>query len=265
MRLPNTLLPQPCGFKNEIRNFLADRLDPPSVQAMESHLKQCESCRRDVETWGWIQRNCIAHREVAAESAATLKKRSCQLGRMRGSRLFSLQYFQSFCGLVLMVMAALGLRDILPLPDFPSEVARDYREIREGTLDLERYGQDPKELDQFFSRCGVPFGTRVADLRDQHYRLVGGRVHQLINRRSTLYLYRGRSGEILLCELYVGTMAELPSGGLLRESPERTFLIFRDQALSLVFWQDGNMICVLASDINFEQLLEAAQAEERMS
>jgi hypothetical protein len=86
------------------------------------------------------------------------------------------------------------------------------------TLQLERYAQDPKELDQFFSRREVPSSTRVADLRPLHWRLVGGRVHQLINRRSALYLYRGRSDEILLCEMYVGDIAELPSGGLLREN-----------------------------------------------
>jgi hypothetical protein len=168
------------------------------------------------------------------------------------------------CVVVLTVLAVLGLQH-LPLPEFPSDVAQDYRKIRDGTLDLERYVPDPKMLDKFFSSRGVPFGTRVADLQGLQYRLVGGRIHQLINRRSAMYVYRGRSGEILLCEMYVGTIAELPPGGVLRENQKQKFLIYRDRGLNLVFWQDGSMICVLASDIAPEQLLRAAQAEAMVS
>ena len=164
-----------------------------------------------------------------------------------------------------MAMAAVGFWHFLLLPDFPSEVAQDYRKIRNGTLDLERYAQDPKELDQFFSRRGVPFSTQVADLRALHYRLVGGRIHQLINRRSVLYVYQGRSGEVLLCEMFVGDMTDLPSGGVLRECQRKKFMVCRDKTISLVFWQDGEMACVLASDIDSEQLFQAALLEARAS
>lgn len=267
------MLPHPCDFKNEIVSFLEGRLDPRRRGAFQSHLGDCESCRQDLETWSWLERNCIGHRAVPAESDGTLesrraawsRKRSCRAGHMPGSRLWSPCCLQLLSGLVFAVVAVVGLRHFWPLPDFPSEVAQDYRKIRTGKLDLERYTQDPKELDRFFAGRGVPFSTRVANLRDLHYYLVGGRVHQLINRRSALYLYRGRSGEILLCEMYVGDIAELPSGGLLRENQERRFLVYRAQALNLVFWQDGSMTCVLAADLEPEQLLQAAQAEARRS
>lgn len=265
--------PHPCDFKNEIVPFLEGRIDPGKRGAIQSHLKDCESCRREVDTWGWIRRNCIGHREVPAESDATLevrrapgsRKRSCQLGHMHELTIRSTRPLRLICVLLLIAVVAMGLWRLLPLPDMPSEIARDYRSIRSGTLHLERHSQDPKELDQFFSSRGVPFRTRVADLRGLHYRLVGGRVHQVINRRSVLYVFQGRSGELLLCEMFVGEMTDLASGGVLRECQNKKFIVCSDKKINLVFWQDGEATCVLASDIDSEQLLQAALLEARAS
>lgn len=267
------MVPNPCDFKNEMFAFLEGRADPAKREVIQSHLKDCESCRRDAEAWGWIQRNCIGHREVPAESAATLedwrapgsRKRWCQLGHMHGLTIRSTRPLRLICVLLLIAVAAMGLWRLLPLPDIPSEIARDYRGIRSGTLHLERHSQDPKELDQFFSSRGMPFRTRVADLGGLHYRLVGGRVHQLINRRSVLYVFQGRSGELLLCEMFVGEMTDLASGGVVRECQNKKFIVWSDKKINLVFWQDGEATCVLASDIDSEQLLQAALLEAKAS
>ncbi|MCI0417691.1 MAG: zf-HC2 domain-containing protein [Acidobacteria bacterium] len=263
------MLPHRCHLKHQIPEFLENRLDPARHRAMEIHLEDCESCHREVETWRWIQQNCARHFETPPESrvisadcpATKRKKWPDSPSGTNTPRLLSQQWVPLLCGLLLVVTVAATLRHFLPVPNLPSEVAEDYRKIREGKLSLERYEQDAKELDRFFSMRGVPFDTKVADLRDLHYRLVGGRVHQLINRRSVLYVYQGRSGELLLCEMFVADTAALPSGGLLREGQKKKFLIYRAKLLNLVFWQDGNMMCVLASNIDSEQLLQAAELE----
>lgn len=269
------MVPNPCDFKNEIVPFLEGRTDPGKRGAIESHLKDCESCRRRVDAWEWIQRNCIGHREVSAEPDATLevrrapgsRKRSSQLSLMHKSVITSARPLRLIFVLLLLLIAAaaVGLWRLLPLPDTPSEIARDYRSIRSGTLHLERHTENPTELDEFFFMCGLPFRTRVAHLRDLRYRLVGGRVHQLINRRSVLYVYQGRSGELLLCEMFVGDMTDLARGGVLRECQNKKFIVCSDNEINLVFWQDGETTCVLASDVDSEELLQAALLEARAS
>lgn len=269
------MVPNPCDFKNEIVPFLEGRTDPEKRGAIESHLKDCESCRRRVDAWGWIQRNCIGHREVSAEPDATLevrrapgsRKRSSQLSRMHKSVIASARPLRLISVLLLLLIAAaaVGLWRLLPLPDTASEIARDYRSIRSGTLHLERHTENPTELDEFFFMRGVPFRTRVAHLRDLHYRLVGGRVHHLINRRSVLYVYRGRSSELLLCEMFVGDMTDLARRGVLRECQNKKFIVCSDNEINLIFWQDGETTCVLASDVDSEELLQAALLEARAS
>jgi hypothetical protein len=250
--------------------FLEDCLDPETRGASQSHLKDCESARREVDTWGWIQRNCIGHREVPTEPDATLeawrapgsRKRSSQLCSMHESTIRSARPLRLICVLLPIAAAAVGLWRLLPLPDTPSEIARDYRSIRSGTLHLERHAEDPTELDRpilFHTRCAVshpsdrPAGPAL--------RLMGGRVHQLINRRSVLYGYQGRSGELLLCEMFVGDMTDLARGGVLRECQNKKLIVCSDNEINLVFRQDKKAICVLPSDIDSERLLQAAVLE----
>jgi len=121
--------------------------------------------------------------------------------------------------------------------------------------------EDVKEMEKFFSAEGIPFKTRVFDLGMMNYRLQGGRVHKLITRKSAFFVYRGKGDAILVCQMYVGRVTELPAGAVQRESKGIRFYAYRLKGLTLTFWQEGAVTCVLTSDIDPEELLQLAFAK----
>jgi hypothetical protein len=121
--------------------------------------------------------------------------------------------------------------------------------------------EDVKEMEKFFSEEGIPFKTRVFDLGMMNYRLLGGRTHKLITRKSAFFVYRGKGDDILICQMYPGRVTELPAGAVQRENKGIRFYVYRVKGLTLTFWQEGAVTCVLTSDIDPEELLQLAFAK----
>jgi len=152
--------------------------------------------------------------------------------------------------------------ELLTKLELPAAVAQDYRRYKAGKLPLLLQTEDVRETEKFFSEEGITFQTRVFDLGMMNYRLVGGRVHQLINRRSALFVYRGEGNKILVCQMYPGHVTELlPAGVVRRENKGIEFYIYRINGLTVVFWQEGAVTCVLSSDINPEEVVQLAFAK----
>ena len=145
--------------------------------------------------------------------------------------------------------------------DLPAEVARDYGNYKADRLPLMLRTEDVNEMEKFFSEEGIPYRTRVFDLGMMNYRLLGGRVHKLTNRKSAFFIYRGKGDAILVCQMYPGQITELPPGAAQRVNNGIRFYVYRLKGLTLTFWQEGAVTCVLASDIDPEQLVQLAFAK----
>jgi hypothetical protein len=61
--------------------------------------------------------------------------------------------------------------------------------------------------------------------------------------------------------MYPGRISELPAGAVLRENKGTMFYVYRARNLTAVFWQEGTVTCVLASDNDPEQLVQLAFAK----
>jgi anti-sigma factor RsiW len=147
-------------------------------------------------------------------------------------------------------------------PDLPSEVASDYQNYKAGKVPLMLKTENVKEMEKFFSEEGIPYQTRVFDLGMMNYRLMGGRVHKLTTRKSAFFVYRGKGDAILVCQMYRGKVTELPAAdAVLRENKGIQFYIYRVNGLTLTFWQEGPITCVLTSEIDPEQLIQLAFAK----
>ena len=152
--------------------------------------------------------------------------------------------------------------ELLSKLELPAAVAEDYRRYKAGKLPLLLETEDVREMEKFFSEEGITFKTRVFDLGMMRYRLVGGRVNQLVNRQSSLFVYRGESNKILVCQMYRGKVTELlPAGAVRRRNKGIEFYIYRINGLTVVFWQEGSVTCVLSSDINPKEVVQLAFAK----
>jgi hypothetical protein len=143
-----------------------------------------------------------------------------------------------------------------------SAVAQDYLNYKAGKLPLMLQTGKVEEMESFFSREGIAFNTRVFDLGMMNYHLAGGRIQRLPGRQSAFFVYRGKDGRILICQMYPGLAAELPpQGANLRENDGIRFYVYRSHGLTAVFWQEGTVTCVLTSDIDPEEVVRLAFAK----
>src|SRR2546427_8170509 len=80
-------------------------------------------------------------------------------------------------------------------------------------------------------------------------------------RPSALFAYRGPEGRDLVCQMYEGRLEELPRSDDVREHNGITFQVYRAGRLTVVFWQEGAVVCVLASDAEAETVIQLAYAK----
>jgi len=240
----------PRHFKEEIQDWLDQRLDAATCDEVERHLETCAECRREFESVGW--RKQVAVR--AEESPPNLVAPAPVFWSARRKPLLA-------AAAILLAAAILAFTWFLRPPRLPELVARDYRAYQSGKLALQLATADVKEMETFFTQHGVPFNTRVFDLGMMNYSLVGGRVEQLGRRARASFIYRGQGNQILLCQMYAGKVAELPSGAVQRENKGIKFYIYHSNGLTRVFWQEGSVVCVLISDIESEQVIQLAFAK----
>jgi hypothetical protein len=116
------------------------------------------------------------------------------------------------------------------------------------------------EIERHLARA-LPFPTRVFDLGMMGFFLEGGRVREVAGREGALIAYRAADGRVLLCQMYEGSVSDLPAPVERRTNEDITFQIYRDGEVNLIFWQEGGVVCVLAADGDLEAALQLAFAK----
>jgi hypothetical protein len=61
--------------------------------------------------------------------------------------------------------------------------------------------------------------------------------------------------------MYEGHLASLPQPDDVRDHDGIRFQVYREGKLTLVFWQEGEVVCVLASDAEAESVIQLAYAK----
>ena len=266
----------PRHFSEELDALLDGRLDAAQRAEVETHLTTCEDCRRVFDTLRWTKQ-FAATRFAAPEAPADLQAKI--LRSLRADTVADVVPTKSIVPLPAPTQRAWNLRHTLALaatlvlaallagvlyfarPALPSQVAQDFRAYHSKKLPLNLETADLKQMEEYFAANGVPFTARVFDLGMMQYQLVGGGVHQLDRRTSALFVYRGPAGEELLCQMFPGQVAKLPAGAERRVNKGIEFFIYRKDGTTTVFWQEGTIVCALASDIASENVVQLAFAK----
>src|SRR6059036_1258598 len=250
-----------------LQDFLDGRLDDTRQVEVRAHLYGCPQCRGELEALRWVRDVALkqlpgeevppglADRVTAALDAAD--------GRTRPAANWTIrQWWQWATAGALLAAAVLALLLVArPRADLVDAVTRDFAAYSSGTLALDLRSSDGTAVESLYARGGIDFRTRVFDLGMMQYRLVGGRIHRLRGRPSALFAYRGPEGRDLVCQMYEGRLAELPRSDDVREHDGITFQVYHAGRLTLVFWQEGAVVCVLVSDTDSEAVIQLAYAK----
>lgn len=257
-------------YREEIQELLDNRLSATVRAEVQAHLEVCEHCRREMEALRWTKQftkqqfapdPIPSHLEERLLDALDREDQD-RSGEEATVSLWARQQRPILAyGLMLLIAVVLVLNYFIHSPTLPDEVASDFGKYKSERLSLQFRSSDVTAMEKYFAEQQIPFRTRVFDLGMMKYPLVGGRVHQLINRRSALFAYQGESNKVVVCEMYPGNVGELPPASELRQEGGFTFHIYRNKGSTAVFWQERDITCVLVSDIDSEEVIQLAIAK----
>lgn len=253
---------------DRIQDVLDRRLDDVALAGAREHARSCEACGARWAAFETLQgemRRLTAPDlppGLSAEIAAALDREDARLRRRPRSWLY---WAAGLAGLLLLGALLVRLADSPePVPaarSLPAQLAHDFRELRAGRVPLPRRTSDPATLEGHLAGQGLGFRPRVFDLAMMNQHLQGGGAVEVDGRRASLFSYRGEDGTLLLCWMWLGTMAELPPPSQRREHGGISFEVHAVEGLTLVFWPEGDVVCVLVGDGPPEAIVALAFAK----
>jgi hypothetical protein len=167
-------------------------------------------------------------------------------------------------GLVVLLstlIAMFWMRPPRPEDTLVAAVAEDFESVRDGRFTLAIASSSPIELERYLATSGLSFPVRVFDLAMMKQQLLGGAAAELRGRPAALIAYRGEDGALLVCRMFRGAREELPPPELTREHEGIVFQVYERGGQTLVFWQEGPVLCALAGDGPRDALLDLALAK----
>jgi anti-sigma factor RsiW len=243
-----------------LQHLLDGRLDAARQAEVRAHLAGCPACRSELETLRWVRDVALKGLPSEEVPPALAARVAAALDTAPGR---SPRRWRRWAGAGVLLAAAAAVVLLLgwPRPTLPEAAAGDFAAYRAGTLTLALRTSDGAAVERLFAAGGLRFATRVFDLSMMRYQLQGGREHRLRGRTSALYAYRDSEGHDLVCQMFPGRLVELPRTDDVRDHNGIAFHVYRMEGLTLVFWQEGAVVCVLASDADSEAVIQLAYAK----
>ena len=248
-------------WSERIDDLVTGELPQGQREELERHLSSCEACQAELDALRALRG---ATRQLAAATAVpagldaavragldSAPRVSPRPARARGTWL-------ALAAAVVIAAAAVVWFRAPAAEDLPGAAIRSYQLHRVGQLPLAVKTVDEGVLQRFFERQ-LDFPARVIDLRMMEYGLIGGRVHELQGRPTALYVYRGPDGRVVLCQMLLGALEELPPADETYEERGFTFRVYRRGGRPAVFWLEGQVLCILVSDMPSPELLALAR------
>jgi len=251
---------------------LADgRLNDVAAAALRQHLDDCPECRAALaalETARLAAAELRPARPVPSVLASAIERGLDQVDRPPAqtdatrttSRLASRRLLIWRAAIGLAAVGVLFLFWLRPTSELARAAMRESRAAIASDYALEFQTSDPAELERRLNAPGRP-RVRVIDLAMMGYTVIGGRHRTVAGRPAVLYVYRGKDGVRLVCQMFPGSLVEMRFTADVRQRDRFTFRVYTAGDHTSVFWQEGDLVCVLSGEIPKEALVALAMAK----
>lgn len=248
-------------------DLLDERLGIADAAEVRGHLAVCAECRREFD---WLAAGRAAALAARGDDPAPADMRvlvtaalddvdraAAPPGAPRQTRRVLWAGLAAAAALVLFVAGPWRQAPADPV----DEAVAAYIALRGGAADLERRTGDAAVLERFFNESVPESRVRVIDLGMMGWSLEGGALRRLGGRPSALYAYRSATGARLVCQMYQGRLSDLPAADATRAENGFEFRVYTRAGVTLVFWQEGELVCVLAADLPAADVVALAVAK----
>lgn len=250
-----------------VQALVDGRLGGAEREAVERHLEGCAACRaeRDVAAGTRrIVREALPVPDLPPGLETRIGAALDEADRpIEGRRWWRWGWLAPVAAaLVVMVVFLSGPPEEVSVGErIVDTVSRDFGAVQTGSLSLSLPDADPEALEAFFTARGIDFETRVFDLGMMGFELAGGRIEPLAGRSSALFAYLGPDGVLMVCRMYLGNLDELPQPSSTLENDGIVFHVYARDGRTLVFWEEGEVVCVLASDAPAQDVIDLSFAK----
>ncbi len=239
-----------CLDYKEIISAHIDRtLSAEEEPEVQSHVDQCPKCK---QFFRWETEVKKLVRQTLSPIAVRRSFREALLEQLEGnSKRVSLRW--SYKGYGIGVAVALLLLAIVPILVSRNQVREEIftravaqyqmtaRKIREGSL------SPPSR------------NARAFDLSPWGYHLLTSEASALSGSAGITSTYRNKGSDYVLAQEFEGGNLSAPPGAKSLQVAGKTLIIHSENGVNLIAWKERNLLCILASRIPMEQLLDMAQ------
>ena len=265
-----------CEEAQELITALVDReLANGERASLDSHLQSCPHCQTVLEQQELLKRTIRERTERLRAPdelrARILSDRRIVLERNRTRR-------QNFWPLPRRARPALAaaaiLAVVLPAVFFfqgtPEPLAaaalESYARFRSGELGVSK-AENPQEIvEQLTRSVNGRFHPMGYDLTAMGLRPVAGLVREIDGRKVLIAIYQGEGGT-LFCYTFIGSEKDAPrhAARFYDADKRMSFYAFSRGGLNAVLHREGEIICILASEMPMEELLSIARSKAKSS
>jgi len=250
--------------RDELQQLLDGRLADGRREEVERHIAGCSRCRDEIAALRWLK-NQVAPKEKATAPTDLERRVRAALDAedARRDRRVTLagRWIAAAATIALAVAAGLWLRPA-SRADLASRAAASLAAVERGAIRLEHATTDATALERWFDAAELGFKVHVYDLAKMQLPLAGGSRVRFAGGPAALFFYRAADGSRIVCEMYRGSLADLPEdGATYRRDDGLLFRVYERDGATLVFWQEGEVVCFLAGRLGAEAVTSLAFAK----
>jgi anti-sigma factor RsiW len=255
-----------------ITGLVDDELSDWERSSIESHLKDCSRCR-----WNYEQETALKKAvHMAGQSVNPPDDLRVKIltdphalpgtvdpseSRQPWSWPMAVFWRPAFALAAVLILALPVYYLMRPTQtDVPSVALETHEKIRRGDIVITRAGSEEELKKQLTSMAGGRFSPLRYDLSNMDMKAIGGIVEEAGGRRILVTVYDGNA-RLVTCYTFIGTEKDAPAQATLFIDPttKMNYYTFSRGALNAVLHREGNVICILVSEMPSQELLALAR------
>jgi mycothiol system anti-sigma-R factor len=268
-----------CEEAQELITGLVDgELSPQESSIIAAHLGDCANCPRKYSLEESLKR-ALRAAAMSIHAPSELKEKLLRDQHRSLHRTWISESWQSLFKfaryipqtaliVALFIVPVLTARYWLASPYFPivPGIFQSYRQIARGEINPIETNTIPELKQQLMRSVDDKFAPVAYDLSTMNLHLVGRLVQEIANRKVLVAVYEGQ-GSMLACYTFLGSKEDAPAIAEVlfdREKRMHFYQFFYAQT-NAVMHREGQVMCILISQMPMDQLLVIARSKAHVS